>query len=105
MAECKCCAVVRVEPSIVANVVANNVQVLEVQVKDATAEPNEVLQGAVFYNNFGRQIGELDEDLDLMQVTDMTYANLYGGEAISDEQYEEELETIKYWANIILGGV
>lgn len=43
-------------------------------------------------------------DLDFMNMVDLTYINYYGGIAISEQQYEEELKNIEYWANIILGG-
>lgn len=43
-------------------------------------------------------------DLDFMNMVDLTYINYYGGMATSEQEYEEELRNIEYWASIILGG-
>ena len=43
-------------------------------------------------------------DLDFMNMVDLTYINYYGGIETSEQEYEEELRNIEYWASIILGG-
>ncbi len=43
-------------------------------------------------------------DLDFMNMVDLTYINYYGGITTSEQEYEEELGNIEYWASIILGG-
>lgn len=43
-------------------------------------------------------------DLDFMNMVDLTYINYYGGITTSEQEYEEELRNIEYWASIILGG-
>ena len=54
---CKCKAVIKVVSPSAAKVIANNIKTVTLMPKDATAYPEDVLEGKIFYNNEGRQIG------------------------------------------------
>lgn len=72
---------------------------------NATALPNQVLIGEIFYNADGEQVGTLNENLNIMQAIDLQNINYNGGYTMaSDTDYANALQMFQYWANIIMNG-
>lgn len=103
--KCKCKAIVKVISPSPATIVASNVKTIQLMPTNATANPEDVLEGKIFYNNDGEQVGTLNINLDIMQAIDLQNINYNGGYTMASEtDYENALPIFQYWANIIMNG-